>query len=134
MSGFRIAFRRTAAGTAEAQPAGDGGAAPGADTTSTPADSAFPQDGALAATDGEAASALAAAGGFSESTVSYLGVHDGWTEMSASKGRLLHHYATAGPGNVVQVARLRLDGRNRTAETVALRIGLRPPTSTAPPA
>ncbi|KAA9153157.1 twin-arginine translocation signal domain-containing protein [Amycolatopsis acidicola] len=90
------------------------------------ADSAFPQDGALVASDGRTASALLAGNGFSESTVGYSGVNDGWTELSANQGRLLHHYATAGPGNVIQVARLRLDGRTTTRETVVLGFGSAP--------
>jgi glucoamylase len=87
------------------------------------ADRAFPQDGALVATDSVTASALLAAGGFRESTVGYAGVNDGWTELSANHGKLVGHYASAGPGNVVQLARLRLDGRSRTRELVALGFG-----------
>ena len=86
-------------------------------------DRAFPQDGALVAQDKHAASALLAADGFAESTVGYLGVNDGWTELSARHGRLEHHYSTAGPGNVVQLGRLRLDGRARTRQTVVLGFG-----------
>ena len=44
-------------------------------------DRAFPRDGALMAEDEHAASALLAEGGFAESTVGYLGVNDGWTEL-----------------------------------------------------
>jgi glucoamylase len=86
-------------------------------------DSAFPRDGALVAEDKHAASALLATDGFAESTVGYLGVNDGWTELSENNGRLKHHYATAGPGNVVQVGRLRLDGRTRTRQTLVLGFG-----------
>ncbi|NLU73545.1 glucan 1,4-alpha-glucosidase [Streptomyces sp. HNM0575] len=86
-------------------------------------DSAFPQDGALVAKDKHAASALVAGDGFAESTVGYLGVNDGWSELSANHGRLKHHYATAGPGNVVQAGRLHVDGCARTRETVVLGFG-----------
>jgi glucoamylase len=89
-------------------------------------DRALPQDGALAATDGKNASALLAAAGFGESTVGYLGVNDGWTELKAGGGRVRNHYSTAGPGNVVQLGRLRLDGTGRTRETVALGFGADP--------
>lgn len=89
-------------------------------------DSAFPQDGALVAKDKHAASALVALDGFAESTVGYLGVNDGWSELSANNGRLKHHYATAGPGNVVQVGRLRMDGVTRTRQTVVLGFGEKP--------
>lgn len=86
-------------------------------------DSAFPQDGTLVAKDKHAASALAAQDGFTESTVGYLDVNDGWTQLSENNGRLKHHYATAGPGNVVQVGRLRMDGCTRTRQTVVLGFG-----------
>ncbi|RAJ56147.1 glucoamylase [Streptomyces sp. Amel2xB2] len=89
-------------------------------------DSAFPQDGALVAKDRHAASALLAADGFAESTVGYLGVNDGWSELSENKGRLTHHYATAGPGNVVQTGRLRMDGLTRTRQLVVLGFGEKP--------
>lgn len=86
-------------------------------------DRAFPQDGALVAEDGHAASALLAGDGFAESTAGYLGVNDGWTQLSENDGRLEHRYATAGPGNVVQLGRLRVDGLTRTRQTVVLGFG-----------
>ncbi|SCK57825.1 glycoside hydrolase family 15 protein [Streptomyces sp. WMMB 322] len=86
-------------------------------------DSAFPQGGALVAEDEHAASALVAQDGFAESTVGYLDVNDGWTQLSGNNGRLKHRYATAGPGNVVQLGRLRMDGRARTRQTVVLGFG-----------
>lgn len=86
-------------------------------------DRALPHAGSLAATDGKNASALLAGTGFAESTVGYLGVNDGWTELVANGGRLGHRYATAGPGNVVQLGRLRLDGLGRRGETIALGFG-----------
>ncbi|GHF65719.1 glucan 1,4-alpha-glucosidase [Amycolatopsis bartoniae] len=90
------------------------------------ADRAFPRGGALVTTNSVTASAVLASGGFTESTVGYAGVNDGWTELSANFGRLVHHYATAGPGNVVQLGRLRLDGRSRTRDLVALGFGASP--------
>ncbi|WP_116110516.1 glycoside hydrolase family 15 protein [Amycolatopsis ruanii] len=87
------------------------------------ADRAFPQAGALVASDGSTASAILARGGFSESTVGYAGVNDGWTQLVAGRGRLDRRYATAGPGNVVQLGRLWLDGTSRTRELVALGFG-----------
>jgi glucoamylase len=38
---------------------------------------------------------------------------------------LQNHYATAGPGNIVQLGRLRVDGRARTRQTVVLGFGKR---------
>jgi glucoamylase len=89
-------------------------------------DSAFPRDGMLVAGDKHAASALAARDGFAESTVGYLGVNDGWSELSENNGKLKHHYATAGPGNVVQAGRLRMDGLSSTRQTVVLGFGEKP--------
>ncbi|NIH87813.1 glycoside hydrolase family 15 protein [Amycolatopsis granulosa] len=86
-------------------------------------DHAFPRAGALVAANGSSACAVMAGGGFSESTVGYAGVNDGWTELVAGRGLLTHHYATAGPGNVVQLGRLRLDGTTRTRELIALGFG-----------
>ncbi|WP_269858316.1 glycoside hydrolase family 15 protein [Streptomyces sp. RPT161] len=86
-------------------------------------DRALPQGGALVAQDAKSASALMAEDGFAESTVGYFGVNDGWTELRANKGRLPHHYSTAGPGNVVQLGRLRLDGIAHTRQTVVLGYG-----------
>ncbi|MFF7234635.1 glycoside hydrolase family 15 protein [Streptomyces sioyaensis] len=86
-------------------------------------DRVFPQGGALVAQDEHSASALLAENGFSESTVGYFGVNDGWTELRAGDGRLAHRYSTAGPGNVVQLGRLRMDGLSRIRQTVVLGFG-----------
>ncbi len=86
-------------------------------------DRAYPRAGALVAQDARSAVALLARDGFAESTVGYLGVNDGWTQLSAGRGTLTNRYATAGPGNVVQLGRLRVDGLARRHQTVVLGYG-----------
>ena len=80
---------------------------------------------ALVAEDAAAASALLAGRGFAETSNGYLGSSDGWTDLAADR-RLDGHYGTAGPGNVVQTGRLRLDGVHDRHETLALGFGAQP--------
>jgi len=77
---------------------------------------------ALVASDASATSALLAGRGFAETSNGYLGTSDGWTDLSTD-GRLDGRYRTAGPGNVVQTGRLRIDGVHRHAETLVLSFG-----------
>jgi glucoamylase len=77
---------------------------------------------ALVAEDAGAASALVAGSGFSETSNGYLGTSDGWTDLAADR-RLDGHYRAAGPGNVVQTGRLRVDGLGHRHETLALGFG-----------
>jgi glucoamylase len=86
-------------------------------------DRAWSQDGGLVAGDGHAASALVADRGFDATSVGYLGVNDGWTDLSAHHGQLTDRYTTAGPGNVVQVGQLRVDGTRSAHAAVALGFG-----------
>ncbi|HEV2784186.1 MAG TPA: glycoside hydrolase family 15 protein [Actinophytocola sp.] len=76
----------------------------------------------LVASDGHAASALVAGRGFAETSNGYLGASDGWTDLSVDR-RLDGHFRTAGPGNVVQTGRLRLDGVRERHDTVVLGFG-----------
>jgi len=89
-------------------------------------DRAWSRDGALLAADATAASALLAEGGFGETAIGYSGVNDGWTQLSTQGGRLIHRYDSAGPGNVVQLARLRIDGVHTRRVTVTLGFGAHP--------
>ncbi len=77
---------------------------------------------ALVASDAAATSALVAGRGFAETSNGYLGTSDGWTDLAAD-GRLDGRYRTAGPGNVVQAGRLRVDGVRHRGETVVLSFG-----------
>jgi glucoamylase len=81
---------------------------------------------ALLAADARAASALVADHGFDTSSVGYLGVNDGWTDLSTHHGQLTQGYSTAGPGNVVQLGGLRVDGVRSEHATVALGFGAVP--------
>lgn len=97
-------------------------------------DSALSRDGgddraetagnALVAEDAAAASALLAWRGFAETSNGYLGTSDGWTDLSADR-RLDGRYRAAGPGNVVQTGRLRVDGLGERHETLVLGFGPR---------
>lgn len=69
------------------------------------------------------ACALLVDGGFGETTTGFLGVNDGWTDLSAHHGRLSRHYTEAGPGNVVQLGQLPLDGVRQRTTTIAIGFG-----------
>lgn len=69
-------------------------------------DSAWTQDGALLAADGDKASALVCSTGFVETTNGYFETSDGLTQLRRA-GRITNRYARAADGNVVQVARVR---------------------------
>ncbi|MFL6143948.1 MAG: glycoside hydrolase family 15 protein [Labedaea sp.] len=77
---------------------------------------------ALVARDAGATSALVAGRGFADTANGFLGSSDGWTDLSADR-RLDRHYRAAGPGNVVQIGQLRMDGVHQQHETVALAFG-----------
>lgn len=80
------------------------------------------EDGALVAADGAAASALAGSPRLAATSSGYCGTaSDGWTDV-LSDGRLDgRHPRAEAPGNLVQTARLRLDGGGRA--TLALGFG-----------
>ncbi len=79
-------------------------------------DTAWTQDGALLASDGDKASALVSSDGFDEASNGFAGTSDGLEELDR-QGILGKRYARAADGNVVQVGEV----RNRT--TLALGFG-----------
>jgi glucan 1,4-alpha-glucosidase len=80
-------------------------------------DTAWTQDGALIASDGDKASALVSSNGFDETSNGFAGTSDGLAELSR-QGILGKRYARAADGNVVQLAE---SGGRRT--TLALGFG-----------
>jgi glucoamylase len=85
-------------------------------------DSGTSRDGVLLAQDGKAASALLASPGLTQTSSGYLGVSDGWTDLQGNFSQDWQHRA-APQGNVVQTARLAVDGRERQRVTIALGFG-----------
>src|SRR4051794_1978121 len=77
--------------------------------------------GALVAHDGDIASALVADEPFSAVSNGYLGTSDGWTDLADF--RMDWAYSDAADGNVVQTARLPLDGRKARRLTLSLGFG-----------
>jgi glucoamylase len=65
-------------------------------------DTAWTEDGALLASDGDKASALVSSEGFDEASNGYAGTSDGLEELDG-RGILAKRYARAADGNVVQV-------------------------------
>jgi glucan 1,4-alpha-glucosidase len=84
-------------------------------------DSGAVSGGALVASDADVASALVADERFLATSNGYAGVSDGWTDLADHK--LDNLYASAPDGNVVQTARLALDGKRDTRLTLALGFG-----------
>lgn len=72
--------------------------------------------------DAAAASALTSRRGFAATSSGYLGTSDGWTDLSADH-RMDWRHREAGRGNVVQTARLRLDGVRHRDDTLVLGFG-----------
>ncbi|WP_257454925.1 glucan 1,4-alpha-glucosidase [Archangium lipolyticum] len=85
-------------------------------------DSGTSHDGVLLATDAKAASALMARPAFTRTSSGFLGVSDGWTDLREDY-TLSWSYGSASEGNVVQTARLAVDGRSRQQVTLALGFG-----------
>src|SRR5215207_7218832 len=79
-------------------------------------DTAWTEDGALLASDGDKASALVASGGFDEASNGFAGTSDGLAELGR-QGILGKRYTRAADGNVVQIGEV----GNRT--TLALGFG-----------
>ena len=75
----------------------------------------------LAASDGKAASALAASPGFKQTSSGYLGTSDGWTDLR-NDFEMDWHYTSAPNGNVVQTARAPLNGLD-TKQHITLALG-----------
>jgi glucoamylase len=76
----------------------------------------------LVASDAAASSALVASGGFAATSTGYLGTSDGWTDL-ADDHRMDWTYGKAGPGNVVQTGKLKVDGVHRQRDTLVLGFG-----------
>ncbi len=70
---------------------------------------------------GGIASALVADEPFSAVSNGYLGTSDGWTDLAADHG-LNWRYPSAPDGNVVQTARLALDGQRDAAADARARV------------
>ncbi|WP_414637905.1 glycoside hydrolase family 15 protein [Actinophytocola sp.] len=75
----------------------------------------------LVASDAAAASALVAGRGFAATSSGYLGTSDGWTDLADH--RMDWTYGKAGPGNVVQTGKLRVDGTRQRHDTLVLGFG-----------
>ncbi|WP_306208131.1 glycoside hydrolase family 15 protein [Actinoplanes sp. RD1] len=82
-------------------------------------DSGRTDRGTLLATDGGAASAFVAEPAFTATSNGFRGTSDGWTDLLGD-GRLDRRYSSAGAGNLVQTAALRL---RRGHATLALGFG-----------
>ena len=78
--------------------------------------------GSLVATDGHTASAVLAAPAFAQTSCGYLGTSDGWTDLRSDYA-LDGHYSSAPNGNVVQTARLKVDGLGQQHATLAVGFG-----------
>jgi glucoamylase len=84
-------------------------------------DSGTCRSGQLLASDGHTASAVVATPGFAQASCGYLGASDGWTQLQS--GYRLKEYTSAPDGNVVQTARLELDGVGQQHATLAVGFG-----------
>jgi glucoamylase len=78
--------------------------------------------GQLLAHDAHMASVLRSSTGFTRTSSSYAGRAGGWAELRRAD-RLVHRYRASAPGNVVQLARLRVNGTTRRSATLALSFG-----------
>jgi len=76
----------------------------------------------LVASDKAATSALVADHGFAATSTGYLGTSDGWTDL-ATDHAMDWTYGQAGPGNVVQTGKLKLDGVRHGHDTLVLGFG-----------
>jgi glucoamylase len=83
-------------------------------------DSGRTEGRALVANDAGSASALVGSPAFTATSSGFRGTSDGWTDLLAD-GRMDWHYTSAGPGNLVQTAAIRLTGSHgRRHATLAL--------------
>jgi glucoamylase len=84
-------------------------------------DSGTCRGGDLLTSDGRTASDVTASPGLGRASCGYLGTSDGWTQLKS--GFKLTRYASAQEGNVVETARLGVNGVGRTATTLAVGFG-----------
>ncbi|ATB38905.1 glucoamylase [Cystobacter fuscus] len=80
------------------------------------------EGGELLASDAKNASALVGQPGFTRTTSGYLGASDGWTDLQKDF-TLDGEFAEAPSGNVVQTARVAVDGRETQQATLVLGFG-----------
>jgi glucoamylase len=84
-------------------------------------DSGTCDSGQLLASDGHTASAVLATPGFAQTSCGYLGTSDGWTQLQSTYA--LKQYTSAPSGNVVETARLKVDGVGQQHATLAVGFG-----------
>src|SRR5690349_17168730 len=84
-------------------------------------DSGTCTSGQLLASDGHTASAVVATPGFAQTSCGYLGASDGWTQLQS--GFRLKQYTSAPDGNVVETARLKVDGLGQQHATLGVGFG-----------
>jgi glucoamylase len=84
-------------------------------------DSGTCSSGQLLASDGSTASAVIATPGFAQTSCGYLGTSDGWTQLRDTF--MLKQYTSAPSGNVVETARLKVDGTGQRHATLAVGFG-----------
>jgi len=84
-------------------------------------DSGTCRGGQLVASDGHTASAVLAAPGLAQASCGYLGTSDGWTQLRTT--HQLKQYSSAPDGNVVETARLKLNGLGQQHATLAVGFG-----------
>src|SRR5215475_7831635 len=77
--------------------------------------------GGLLASDGHTASAVISTPGFAQASCGYLGSSDGWTQLRSAY--TLKKYPSAPDGNVVETARLKVDGLGHQHATLAVGFG-----------
>jgi len=82
-------------------------------------DSGVVRDAALVATDGDVASALVASPEIGRSSTGYKGTSDGWQDLK-NDYRMDWNYRSSPDGNVVQTARLPVDGLGNRDATLSL--------------
>ena len=75
----------------------------------------------LLASDGHTASAVISTPGFAQASCGYLGSSDGWTQLRSAF--MLKKYPSAPDGNVVETARLKVDGLGHQHATLAVGFG-----------
>jgi len=85
-------------------------------------DSATSRNDALVASDDQSATVLLATPPLTETSSGYLGTSDGWTELQRNR-RLIQRQVYAPRGNVVQVARLAVEGLSQRKVTLVLGFG-----------
>jgi glucoamylase len=77
--------------------------------------------GQLLASEGHTASAVLATPSFAQTSCGYLSTSDGWTQLQS--GYRLRQYTSAPDGNVVETARLKVDGVGQQHATLAVGFG-----------